>query len=439
MAIRGGRIIDPANGKDVVGDLLIREGVVVSVGPIVAVGAATTIEAEGLIVSPGMVDVHCHLREPGFEHKETIATGTLAAARGGFTTLCVMPNTVPPVDNAALVQFVLARGASEGVVRVLPIGCLSRGRVGTEIADLAELAEAGAVGFSDDGSPVDDTALMRRALEYSHGLLDGELPVIDHCEDRRLSAGATMHEGWVSARLGLRGSPAAAEAIHVARDLFLAELTGARLHLAHLSTASSIELVVRAKERGLPISAEVTPHHITLDHEVLLGELGGTPGSLAYDTRAKVNPPLRTSKDVEACRAALAEGTIDCIATDHAPHAIEDKLCEFEAAAYGISGLETALALSLTLVHDGVITLPTLIERMTSGPVRTLALDRRVSGLGTLGVGAPGDVTVFDPYAPWVVQAEKFASKGKNTPVAGRTLRGRVIATIFGGTVVYKE
>jgi dihydroorotase len=442
LAIRGGRVIDPANGLDAVADVLIVDGRVAAVGPGAGKDASEVIDAAGLIVCPGFVDIHTHLRQPGFEHKETIASGTLAAARGGFTTVCAMPNTEPAADNAAAIEFVLRTAQGEGAVRVLPIGCVSKGRQGKELAELAELAAAGAVAFSDDGSPVADPHLMRRALEYASMLA---LPIIDHCEDAALAAGGVMHEGWVAARLGLRGAPGAAEEAMVARDIALAELTRSHLHIAHVSTSGSVELLRAAKARGLPVTAEVTPHHLCLTHEAVLLGTGEVPGGLAYDTNAKVAPPLRTPEDAAACLAGLLDGTIDCIATDHAPHAIEDKLCEFDHAAFGISGLETALALCLTLVHDGRLALPSLIERLTAGPVRTLGLDRHVEGpvlsgvegIGTLSPGAPGDVALIDPEAEWTVEPERFASKGKNTPLAGRTLRGRVVATLYGGREVW--
>ena len=441
LAVRGGRIIDPANGFDGPGDVLIVDGRVAAVGKDVGGEAAQVIDAEGLVVCPGFVDLHCHLREPGFEHKETIATGTLAAARGGFTTVCAMPNTEPPGDTAATIEYVRRTAAAQGVVRVLPIGCVSRGRAGRELAEMAELAKAGVVGFSDDGEPVADSHLMRRALEYASML---GLPVINHCEEKGLAAGGVMHEGWVAARLGLPGIPSVAEEAMLARDIALVELTGSQGHMAHVSTAAGVDLIRGAKARGLPLTAEVTPHHLTLTQEaVLLGD-GESPGGLAYDTNAKVNPPLRTWEDAEACLAGLVDGTIDCIATDHAPHATEDKLCEFDAAAFGISGLETALALCLTLVHavgavrEPPLQLPTLIERLTVRPVRALGLHRQIEGLGTLSVGAPGDLTLFDPEAEWTVGPERFASRGRNTPLAGRRLRGRVVATVYGGRVVHQ-
>ena len=461
LAIRGGRVIDPANGLDAVADVLIVDGRVAAVGPDAGADASETIDARGLVVTPGFVDIHCHLREPGFEHKETIATGTLAAARGGFTTVCAMPNTEPPIDSAATVEYVLRTARAQGAVRVLPIACVSRRRAGKELAELAELAAAGAVAFSDDGSPVADAHLMRRALEYASMLdpstaLRTGLAVIDHCEDPSLSGGV-MHEGWVATRLGLRGVPSAAEETMVARDIALAELTASHVHIAHVNTAGSVDLIRAAKARALPVTAEVTPHHLALTHDAVLTGPGETPGGLAYDTNAKVNPPLRTPADAAACLDGVLDGTIDCIATDHAPHAVEDKLCEFDAAAFGISGLETALGLCLTVtdaptrgvgvvrerprgaVHEPPLPLARLIEALTISPVRSLGLDRRVEGLGTLSVGTPGDVAIIDPEAEWVVEPEPFASKGRNTPLAGRTLKGRVVATVYEGTVVFDD
>jgi len=436
LGIRGGRILDPGCGVDLVGDVLIREGRVAAIGPDVATEAEHIVDASGLIVCPGLVDIHCHLREPGFEHKETMETGTRAAARGGFTTVCSMANTEPAIDSRAGVEYILRTAAAQGAVRVLPIGCISRGRQGKELAEMGDLAGAGAVGFSDDGSPVADAALMRHALEYSTAF---GLPVIEHCEDLSVSHEGVMHEGWVSNRLGLRGIPAAAEEAAIARNIGLAELTGAHLHVAHVSTRESVELIRRAKARGVQVTAEVAPHHLALTDEAVMLAATESPGGLAYDTNAKVNPPLRPRPDVDACIEGLADGTIDAIATDHAPHAIEDKLCEFDFAAFGISGFETALALCLSLVHEGKLDLSTVIYKLTAGPVRALGLERFVPGLGSLAEGAPGDVLVFDPEAEWVVEPERFVSKGKNTPLAGRTLKGRVVATVCGGRAVFME
>jgi dihydroorotase len=434
MSIRGGRVIDPATNFDGVADVLIDGGRIAAVGPNIAASAAREIDAHGLIVAPGFVDVHTHLRDPGLEYKEDIASGTRAAARGGFTTVCAMPNTEPAMDTRSVVEYVLREAAARASVRVLPIGAVSKGRAGQELAELGDLAAAGCIAFSDDGAPVWDATLMRRALEYAS--IFG-LPIIDHCEDRSLAKDAVMHEGWVSTRLGLRGAPAASEEAAVTRDIALAETTGARVHIAHLSTRAAVDAVRRAKARGVRVTAEVTPHHLTLTDEIVaFGALGGE--DLTYDTSAKVNPPLRSQDDVDACVAGLADGTIDCIATDHAPHAAIEKLCEFDDAAFGISGLETAFGLCIRLVQAGSIDLPSLIERMTLGPVRALGLDRHVPGIGTLAVGAPADVVLIDPAAEWVVEPERFASKGKNTPLGGVTLIGAVVATIAGGRIVYE-
>ena len=381
------------------------------------------------------MDLHCHLREPGYEDKETIATGTRAAARGGFTTVCAMPNTNPVVDSPALVEFVLRKASDEGSVRVLSIGCVTKGSNGEELAEMGELAQAGVVGFSDDGNPVVDSNIMRQALSYSSAQ---GLPVINHCEVPELFQGGSMHEGWISNRLGIQGIPASAEEIMVSRDIALAELTGGRLHVAHISTAGTLELVRQAKDKGLTVTCEVTPHHLTLSDATVMGVRdGGSPfdplTSSAYDTHAKVSPPLRGLADVAALVQGLRDGVIDLIATDHAPHNRVDKLCTIDEAAFGISVLETALGSVMSLVHSGEIALPWLIDRMTAAPARFLGR----SDLGTLREGAAADVTIFDPDASWVVDADGFASRGKNTPLDGMTLKGRVVATIFGGEVVF--
>ena len=432
LLISGGRILDPANGIDLAsGDLLIRDGRVAAVGARLESDAARRIDARGLVVCPGFIDLHTHLREPGFEYKETVGTGTRAAARGGFTTVCAMPNTEPAMDSRATIDFVLRRAVERGASRVLPIGCVTKGRQGKLLAELAELASAGCVGFSDDGSPVADPALMRHALEYAGGL---RLPVIDHCEDPAL-AGGVMHEGWVATRLGLKGIPSASEESAIARDIALARQTGTHVHIAHVSTAGGVDLVRRAKAEGVAVTAEVTPHHLALTHEAVMRR-PGSPG-LAYDTNAKMYPPLRDRSDVEACIAGLADGTIDAVATDHAPHAVQEKLCEFDAAANGITGLETAFGLAMTAVHAGGLTFERLIEALTIGPARALNLGRVVPGLGTLGLGAPGDIVLVDPGREWTVDPASFASKGKNTPLAGVTLRGQAVTTVYGGEVVY--
>ena len=421
MIIKGGRIIDSARNMDKVGDIWISDGLIKSIGKDVSAPNAEVIDAKGKVVCPGFIDLHCHLRQPGFEQKETIATGTKAAARGGFTTVCCMPNTNPPIDNLPLVEYVKSVAEKEAVVRVLPIGCITRGRKGEELADMTEMAQAGVIGFSDDGSYVKNARMMRRAMEYSLPL---GLPIIEHCEDPELAVDGVMNEGIIATRLGLCGIPNAAEEVAVARDIILAELTGARLHIAHVSTRGSVELIRQAKKRSVKVTAEVTPHHLTMTEEKVLG----------YNTNAKVNPPLRTQKDIDALIAGLKDGTIDIIATDHAPHTVNDKLCEFGMADSGISGLETALGSLMGLVHAGKLLLPLMVAKLTSEPSKILE-----SKFGTLAVGSPADVTIFDPDADWTVEAEKFASKGKNTSLDGEKLKGKVMMTIYGGKVVHKE
>ena len=380
LLIKGGRLIDPSQGIDGIADLLVEDGVVSGMAQhIDPPEHAEVIDATGMIVSPGFIDVHCHLREPGFEDKETIATGTLAAARGGFTTVCAMPNTNPTMDTASTLEYVLRKARDEAAVRVLPIGCVTKQSKGAELAEMGELAEAGAIGFSDDGNPVVNSNIMRQALSYSSAL---GLPIINHCEEPSLFHGGSMNEGWISNRLGIKGIPNSAEDIMVARDINLAELTGGRYHVAHLSTAGALELVRRAKERGMKnVTAEVTPHHLTLTDEAILGRTAdGSNGSgayapltsAAYDTTAKVNPPLREQADMEAMIQGLRDGVIDLIATDHAPHNRTDKECTFHEAAFGISTLETALGQLMALVHSGAIDLPLLIEKMTLAPARFL-------------------------------------------------------------------
>ena len=422
LLIQGGRIIDPSQGIDEVGSLLISESKISWWRETPPHPDYDVLPAEGLIVCPGFIDLHCHLRQPGFEEKETIATGTRAAARGGFTTVCCMPNTNPPPDNREAIDYVKAVAAREGVVRVLPIGCISKGRKGEELAEMGVLASAGVIAYSDDGSPVSSSHLMRQALEYSRAL---SLPVIDHCEDTALSKNGQMNEGMLATQLGLRGIPAAAEEIMVARDLILARLPGARLHIAHASTEGSVELIRRGKEEGIRVTAEVTPHHLTLTEEEVIG----------YDTNAKVNPPLRTKRDIQALIQGLRENVIDAIATDHAPHTEIDKQCEFALAPFGISGFETALGSLMKLVHEGQLALTTLIAKLTGEPARIINYDQ----LGTLKIGTPADITIFDPDKEWVVDTRTFASKGKNTPLAGSVLKGRIMATIYGGNLVYKD
>ena len=434
LLIRGGRIIDPARGIDEIGSLLIGEGKVLWLGKVDAKPPQPeydVLSAAGLTVCPGFIDLHCHLRQPGFEAKETIATGAQAAARGGFTTVCCMPNTNPPLDSRETIEFVKAEAAKVGIVRVLPIGCVTKGRAGKELAPLSELSAAGAIGFSDDGSPVPTSQLMMSALRSGRIL---NMPIIDHCEDTGLTKGGVMNWGSLSISLGLKGMPAAAEDIMVARDVNLAGLTGSWVHICHVSTAGSVDIIRRAKKAGVRVTAEVTPHHLTLTEAKVAG----------YDTNAKVNPPLRTEEDVKALIQGLKEGVIDIIATDHAPHTAAEKALGFDKSPSGISGLETALGSLMSLVHSGQLDLKLIISKLTAEPAGILG-DRQgftlkvhpEGRLGSLAIGSPADVCIFDPGKEWLVDPAKFASKGKNTPLAGSTLKGKVMATIYGGKLVY--
>ena len=425
LLIRGGRVIDPSRGMDEVGDLLVAKGKIVQVGntipqdslPSNMLSQAKSIDATGFIVCPGFIDLHCHLREPGFEDKETIATGTEAAAAGGFTTVCCMPNTNPPLDTRDTVEWVKAKASSDAFVHVLPIGCITRGRKGKEVSPMAELADAGVVGFSDDGDSVPNSQVMRCAMERS---CEFGLPIIEHCEDKELSKGGVINEGKVSARLKLKGIPAASEEIIVARDLALAKLTGARIHIAHVSTCGSAELIRHARERGVSVTAEATPHHLTLTEEIACAN-------------AKVKPPLCTENDIRCLLKGLKDGVIDAIATDHAPHTAAEKKCPIELAAFGISGFETALGCLMGLVHKGEIDLTTLISKLTCEPAKILGRD---DDLGTLKTGSPANITIFDPVREWVVDSEQFVSKGKNTPLEGYRLKGKVMVTIVDGRII---
>ena len=437
LLISGGHLLDPGQGIDKIGDLLITEGKIAwagDKGPASLQPDLSIIDAAGLIVCPGFIDLHCHLREPGFEDKETIATGSRAAARGGFTTICCMPNTNPPLDNQASIDYVKKTAEAQGVVRVLPIGCITRGRQGKELTEMVELAEMGVIGFSDDGEPVASSQIMSLAMDYSRDL---GLPIIDHCEDKELSNGGLMNDGWVSTRLGLKGIPAAAEEITVARDLALAHLTGARLHIAHVSTEGSVELIRRAKEKGIAVTSEVTPHHLTLTEERVMGWQSEKNNRLTYDTNAKVNPPLRTRRDIAALIEGLNDGVINVIATDHAPHTLVDKMCEFGLAAFGISGFETALGCLMALVHNGELDLTTLVSKLTLEPAKIIGT--KYGELGTLKPGCQADITLFDPNKEWIVSSQDFASKGKNTPFDGYQFKGKVMATVVAGEVVYQD
>jgi len=423
LLIRGGRVIDPSRNSDGSADLLIRDGKIDAVGRNIPVAQDTTvIDAAGRVVAPGLIDLHVHLREPGFEHAETIASGAAAAAAGGFTAVCAMPNTDPVTDSLATVGFVVRQAIRAGQARVYPIGAVSLGQKGEQLTEFGELVQAGAVAVSDDGKPVRSSHLMRTALEYAKSF---GIPVADHCEDLSLAQGGAMHEGLVSARLGLKGIPAAAEEIMVARNIILAELTGGHVHLCHMSTRGSVELIRWAKSKGLRVTAEATPHHFTLTHERCEG----------YDTNAKMNPPLREAADRDAIRLGLKDGTIDCIASDHAPHHYDAKEREFDEAPNGIVGLETALGLGIReLVTSGLLTLPELLSRMSTVPARVFHLPG-----GTLAVGAPADVVVFDPGQQWQVRREELLSKSGNSPFLGETMQGRVESTVVGGRVVYQR
>jgi dihydroorotase len=435
LLIHGGHVIDPSQGIDQVGDLLIVEGKITWVGGTVVPsrsperneGATMNLDATGLVVCPGFIDLHCHLREPGFEDKETIATGTKAAAIGGFTTVCCMANTNPPLDNPAVVDWLRQKAIEEGLVLVLPIACITKGRKGEELTEMAELAQAGVVAFSDDGDPVTSSQLMRHAMNHSRDL---GLPVIDHCEDKVLSGGGIINEGRVSAESGLKGIPAAAEEVMVARDLALAKMTKARVHIAHVSIKGSVELIRHAKAEGISVTAEVTPHHLTLTEERIMGEAPNKP----FDTNAKVNPPLRTKEDVEALIKGLKDGVVDAIATDHAPHTSADKDCGLELAAFGISGFETAFACLMGLVHKGEISLAMLLSKLTCEPAKVIG---RNAELGTLKAGAPANIAILDSDREWIVDSRHFASKGKNTPYDGYQFKGKVMATVAKGKIVH--
>jgi dihydroorotase len=421
IMIRGGRVIDPSRNTDEVTDLFVADGKVQALGrDLGRPDDALVVEAAGKVVAPGLIDLHVHLREPGQEDVETVATGAMAAAAGGFSAVCAMPNTDPVTDNQAAVGFIVSQAQRAAKARVYPIGAVSLGQKGQQLAEFGELVGAGAVAVSDDGKPVVSSHLMRTALEYARTF---GIPVADHCEEPTLAAGGAMHEGLVSTRLGLKGIPAAAEEIMVARDILLAELTGGHVHLCHMSTRGSVALIRRAKEKGLRVTAEACPHHFTLTHEACEG----------YNTNAKMNPPLREPEDREAIRQALRDGTIDVICTDHAPHHYDAKEREFDDAPNGIIGLETALGLALTeLVETGLLSLGGLVTRMSVMPARIFSLPG-----GTLAPGAPADVVVLDPVVEWTVQPEEFFSKSRNTPFGGRRLKGRAETTIVRGQVVF--
>lgn len=420
ILIKGGRVIDP--GRTVGNaDVLIENGKISAVGPhLTGPSDCRIIQAQGKLVLPGFVDLHVHFREPGFEYKETIQSGSAAAVAGGFTTVCCMPNTNPINDNQAVTEFILERARLANLANVLPVGAITKGSEGKELAEIGDLRRSGCVAISDDGKPVMNSLVMRRAMEYA---LAFDVTVVDHCEDLHLAEGGCMNEGLISTELGLPGIPSAAEDVMVARNLSLSELTGARLHLAHISTVGSVRMVREAKARGIHVTAEACPHHFTLTEDVVRG----------YNTHAKMNPPLRTWADVQAIKEGLRDGTIDVIATDHAPHATQEKQQDFTEAPFGIVGLETALPLTLGLVEEGVLSLEQAVQKLTSAPAAAFGLKK-----GTLAVGADADVAIVDQHDQWEVDPAKFRSKSRNTPFVGWKVKGRVQTTIVGGRVVFE-
>lgn len=421
LILKNGRIVDPANGLDRTADLAIEDGVIREIAQGLDTTGAEVFDASGLIVAPGFIDMHVHLREPGFEYSETIETGSRAAAAGGFTSICCMPNTQPVNDSPTVTHYILERARQKAPVNVYPIGAITKGSAGEELASIASMQKAGIVAISDDGRPVMNARVMRRAMELASSL---NLPLIEHCEDLNLSAGGDMHEGLQSTRLGLRGIPRASEDVMVARDILLAEMTGVRFHVAHISSKNAVEMVAYAKSRGLAVTAEATPHHF------VLADSDMPP----YDGNYKMKPPLRDNRDVEAVIAGLANGTIDAIATDHAPHPGDEKMQEFERCPFGILGLETAIGLSLrSLYHSGKVTLSHFISMFTVNPTRILSLGR-----GTLTAGAPADVTVFSLDQEWTYDVNRSASKSRNSPFHGQTFKGGPIATIVGGQIVWR-
>jgi dihydroorotase len=422
LLIKNGRVIDPASGRDSIADVWIEDGKVRAVGPDLEVSEVGEVfDATGMVVAPGFVDMHVHLREPGFEHAETIETGSRAAAAGGFTSICPMPNTAPVNDNATVTSYIVEKARRHAIVNVFPIGAITKGSQGENLAEIGSMKGAGAVAISDDGRPVMNARVMRRAMEFARSF---GMPVIDHCEDLHLSAGGDMHEGRESVRLGLRGIPGCSEDVMVARDILLAELTGARYHVAHISSRHSVEMVAFAKARGLAVTAEATPHHLALADSDMP----------PFDSNYKMKPPLRSTCDVQAVTEGVVNGAIDAIATDHAPHPGSEKMQEFENCPFGIIGLETALGVALEkLVHPGKIELKRLVELFTTGPARILGLGR-----GTLASGSPGDVTIFSVDREWTYDVNKSASKSSNSPFHNKTFRGGPVATIVAGQIVWR-
>ncbi|MFN0011883.1 MAG: dihydroorotase [Phycisphaerales bacterium] len=435
LLIVNGRVMDPASGRDEHADVAIESGRVVAIGPRLArQGAQRLIDAEGCLVVPGLIDPHVHLREPGNERAETIATGTAAAAAGGFTTVCCMPNTTPALDSDSMIELIHTRTAKTGLCRVFPVGAISKGRRGDELAEIQLMARAQVAGFSDDGDCVASAGLMQRALAAVRVAGEGRLAIMQHCQEPTLTSGAVMHAGDVATRLGLTGWPRVAEEVIIERDVRLNRGIGCPYHVQHLSSAGSVEIVRRAQSEGQPITAEASPHHLLLTHEAVLGG-GRGQGLHGYDTAVKMNPPLREQSDIDAIKAGIADGTITVLATDHAPHPMGDKELEFDAAAFGIIGLETALALYIeALVSPGIIGWMKLVEMMTLAPARLCGLEHAL-GLGHLRVGGPGDVSVIDTGLDWTISPKDLASRSRNTPFVGRKVRGRATAAVVGGEV----
>jgi dihydroorotase len=420
LLIKGGRVIDPSQGLDEVLDVLVVNGLVKEIGKGLAAPAdAEVIDATGKYVTPGLIDMHVHLRDPGLEYKEDIVSGTRAAAAGGFTSVCCMPNTKPPIDNKAIASYIINKAKAEGFCNVFPVGSITYGMNGERMAEMGELKEAGCVAVSDDGKPVANAELMRRSLEYANGI---GIMVITHAEELSLVGEGVMNEGFTSTEIGLKGIPRVAEDIATARDVMLAEYTGAPIHIAHVSTKDSVRIIRDAKARGVKVTCETAPHYFTLTDDAVRG----------YNTNAKMNPPLREAADVAAIKEGLKDGTIDCIATDHAPHHLDEKDVEFNEAMNGIIGLETSLPLSLALVSEGVLSLQQLIEKMSCNPSKILGIDR-----GTLKVGAVADITVFDTAAEWTVEADRLFSKSKNSPFLGWEVKGAAVTTVVGGKQIH--
>lgn len=419
ILIKNGRVIDPTNKIDAVLDILVENGKIIEIGKELRTpnSAIRIIDASGKIVVPGLIDMHVHLREPGYEYKETIKTGTEAALAGGFTSIACMPNTKPVNDNQSVTDFIFDKARKEGAVHVYPVGAITKGLKGEELSEIGELKSAGVIAITDDGKPVMNSELMRRGMEYATMF---DLPVISHCEDLHLSEGGVMNEGFVSTELGLKGIPNASEDVMTARDIALAELTGARLHIAHVSTRGAVNLIRDAKNRGVKVTCETAPHYFTLTEKM----------ATDYNTNAKMNPPLRSGDDLQAIREGLKDGTIDVIATDHAPHEASEKDVEFDKAPFGIVGLETSLPLTLKLVEEDIISLTEAIAKLTVNPARILSLNK-----GTLSVGADADISIINPDSEWQIDVKKFKSKGKNSPFQGWNVKGMLNTVIMNGIV----